>query len=149
MKKLLLSFMLVLAALIAAPETRAQGYSAYGVDYLLTGGTNIVAAATTATYNLGIGCFRQNTVNIGVSFSATGTNSSTITLKFSDSNDGTTWFTNNPAYTIVMTAADTGTVTTQTNLNVGAVGQIRLQSIQNANATVPLTNVLVNFSTKR
>jgi len=149
MKKLLLSFMLVLAALVAAPDTRAQGYSAYGVDYLLTGGTNVVAAATTATYTGVIGCFRQNAVNVGVSFAATGTNSSTVTIKFSDSNDGSNWYTNNPNYTIVMTANGTATVTTQTNLNVGAVGQIRLESIQNANGSVPLTNVLVNFSTKR
>src|SRR2546426_12258892 len=95
MKRFLRS-LIALIALAAVSTARAQGYSGYSAEILLSGGTNNIAAATTNTYTTGnvMSLTRQREVGLVFSFNLQSASSSTHTILFSSSVDGTNWKTN-------------------------------------------------------
>jgi len=137
--------------LFCSLPARAQSYSAYSAETLLAGGTNNIAANTTKTYTAGttIGLKRQREVALSFAFNLTGAASSTHQVLFSSSLDGLTWKTNDAGYTLTLTANGASTVVFTTNLTVGAIGYLRLESIANTNATLAVTNLAVLYSIKR
>lgn len=149
--KRFLSSLIALIALAAVSTARAQGYSAYSAEILLSGGTNNIAAAATNTYTTGnvMSLTRQREVGLLFSFNLQSASSSTHTILFSSSVDGTNWKTNDAGYTLSLAANGTSTVLFTTNLTVGAIGYLRLESISNTNAAIALTNLAVLYSIKR
>jgi len=149
-KNLFRSALLLGAMLTLALPAAGQGYNAYAVQTLLTGGTNIVTAASSNVVSGSIITLtRQREVAIQASFAAVGTNDSTITFWLQPSVDGSTFDTSkNLTHNFTVAANGTSTVNITTNITVGAVGYLRL-AINNPNATMALTNVSVKASIKR
>ena len=150
MKKLILSFLALAATIFAGATAHAQGgYSAYGAQTLVAGGTNNVAAATTNSYTGVLTLTRQREVALQISFSSTGTNTSSIVFVLDPSVDGNTYDTANNDYNVTIAANGTNVVPFVTNLTVGAIGYLRLASVENPNGASALTNVSVIYSIKR
>src|SRR2546422_11682280 len=100
--KRFLSSLIALIALAAVSTARAQGYSAYSAETLLSGGTNNIPAATTNTYTTGnvMTLTRQREVGLLFSFNLQRASSSTHTILFSSSVGGTNGKTNAAGYTL-------------------------------------------------
>ena len=140
MKKLIIASIVALFAVALTPQAKAQSQSL---------GTPTVAAATTATVgtnNVATVTKQQNVVLAFTSrLSAAGT--SNLVYTFSRSIDGT-YYDAITKYTITIPATGTTTNTYSTNLNVGGFMYLRLDSIDNFNATGVLTNYAIRYSVK-
>lgn len=151
MKRLSPLLLTALIALIAALPARAQGYTGYSAEVLVAGGTNNIAGATTNTYSAGnvMTLTRQREVGLSFVFGLTGAATSTHQVLFSSSLDGLNWKTNDAGYSLTLTANGTATTVFNTNLTVGAVGYLRLESFANTNASQAVTNLYILYSVKR
>ena len=119
------------------------------ITTVLDGTTFIVPAATTSNYTTVVFDTRkQKDLTIEGSFKSTGTNSSTITFTLQPSLDVAT-FDTAKVWTWTVTANGTSTAVGTTNIATGGAGFVRLSSIQNANATQGLTNILVRSAFKK
>ena len=140
---------LVLFALaLLFPAAKAVGqYSV--VTSVLDGTTFIVPANTTSNYTTVVFDTRkQKDLMLESSFKSTGANTSTITFTLQPSLDGVT-FDTIKVWTWTVTATGTSTAVGTTNIATGGAGFVRLASIQNANATQGLTNILVRSAVKK
>lgn len=119
------------------------------VTSVLDGTTFIVPAATTSNYTTVIFDTRkQKDLMLEGSFKSTGANTSTITFTLQPSLDGVT-FDTTKVWTWTITAAGTSTAVGSTNIATGGAGYVRLASIQNANGSQGLTNILVRSAIKK
>ena len=108
--------------------------------------TNLIAAATTNTVNTA--AFVATTVGqvvITPSFNLTTNGTGTAAFVFGTSIDGTTF--DGPTYTVNVAEAGTTTVSVSSNINIGAFGFMRLNSIANPSAAV-LTNAVIKYTVK-
>ena len=142
-KKLLLAAGLPAAIGLAVPQdTSAQQYKTDTVAI-----TNTVAAATTTTVSTATYVVtKTDEVAVTGQLKLTAAGTGTATLVFETSPDGTTY--NGPTHTINITCAGTVTASTTSNLNVGALGYIRLKSIGNPDDDGVVTNVAIKYTTK-
>lgn len=135
-----------LALLLTAGKAFGQ-YSV--VTTALNGGAFQVPANTTSNYTTIIfDARKQKDLMVEGSFKSTGANTSTITFTLQPSLDGVT-FDTTKVWTWTITAAGTSTAVGSTNIATGGAGYIRLASIQNANGSQGLTNILVRYAVKR
>lgn len=140
-----LIYLVFLLALVGA--VHAQQYSVAphfvpstnGASTTLNGGTNNIAAATTNTYNSVITLTKYDEVALQPIFQLTGAGTSAVVFRFSKSVDGTN-FIADASRTISVTAAGTTVVSGISNQLVGAVGYLRLDTIENPNASA-VTNL--------
>ena len=115
----------------------------------LNGGAFQVPANTTSNYTtIVFDTRKQRDVMVEGSFKSTGANTSTITFTLQPSLDGVT-FDTTKVWTWTITAAGTSTALGSTNISTGGAGYIRLASIQNANGSQGLTNILVRYAVKK
>lgn len=139
MKTLLRTLLAV--AVLAASSTWLHAQS-YGVNTVISGGTNNVAATATNTYTLPVMNLRQDEqIGVFISFKMPVAGNSNCTVRFARSLNGTTWET---TPSLVVTATTTNFCT---NLTFGAVGYLRPATVENVNI-VALTNVTVSYSIK-
>ena len=112
-----------------------------------TGTSNNVAAASTNLYLLTLDATEQ--LNVGFIYSAkcVATNGTTTSIVFDSSIDGTTWQSN--TYTFSVAQNGTTPVAMCTNIPVGGVNYLRLQSIGNPGSVGALTNITFQYSAKR
>jgi hypothetical protein len=154
MKKKLLLVLAMIALLVAVliPASQAQGYNAYAVQTLVSGGTNTVAVSTasTAYASTVMNLSRQREVPILISVKSDRTNDLTMTFHFDVSVDGSTWFTNHTSpYSVSVAANGTTAVVVATNVVNGGFGYMRLGYVNNLNGTAVLTNLNVQYGIKR
>ena len=138
-------FTLFLAVLaFAAVSASAQNWTRI-IDP--TGTSNNVAAASTNSYLLTLDATDQ--LNVGFCYSAkcVATNSTTTTITFDSSIDASLWQSN--AYTFTIAQSGTTPVTLVTNVSVGGVNYLRLNSIGNPGSVGALTNITFQYSAKR
>jgi len=112
-----------------------------------TGTSNNVAAASTNSYLLMLDATEQ--LNVGFMYSAkcVATNGTTTTITFDSSIDGSTWSSN--VYTFTIAQNGTTPVSLCTNIPVGGVNYLRLNSIGNPGSVGALTNITFQYSAKR
>lgn len=139
---------LMLAAvlgLFAIPAAQAQYVI---IPTTVNGGTNYVEQGTTATHYSGelLSVANAREVAIMTSFKLTGAGTDNITLKFDSSIDNVNW--ESDEHTIVVPATGTTTKVAITNITIGAVGFLRLASVQNAAASQDVTNLVVKAAIK-
>ena len=144
----------LLAFLAGAFNAGAQQYQAVPVAVTngsslawtgMNGPTNAIAATTTNTCASVVALTKYDEVAIELTGKLVGAGTSAINSTWSVSSDGSNFTA--ARYVISLTAAGTTTQTWVTNLNVGAVGYLRLDTIGNANATAA-TNVAVRVWVK-
>lgn len=142
--KTLIIAALTLCALAFVPVVQAQGYFP---TTALAGGTNNVAATTTNTSFAVILSSQGRGPYMAVqpSFKLIGAGTSAVVFKFDESVDGTIW--DLAAHTISVTASTTNVVTTLAPITLGAIGYLRLTTIENPNATA-ITNLTLKYVTK-
>lgn len=143
MKKLLL--ILGLLALVALPA-QAQ-YRRYIGPQPIVSGTQIYLAATTNTVNTTIDARESEYVALFIQFRLLGAGTSNIVFTLQRSLDRTT-FETAQNYKFTVAASGTNSVDILTNINVGSVGFLRLNTIENT-ATNIMTNVVVNYTLKQ
>ena len=119
------------------------------ITTVLDGTTNHVHALTTSNYTTVVFDTRkQKDLTIEGSFKSTGANTSTMTFTLQPSLDGIT-FDTTKVWTWTIAATGTSTAVGTTNISTGGAGYVRLASIQNANATYLITNILVRLAFKK
>jgi len=122
---------LILTTIAAALIASANSYQVTTVD--VTSGNAVLEVTTSAN------------AGIVFSYSLTDAGTNDVTLLFFGSVDGQT-FNTTPDFTLTLTANGTNTVTTSTDLNVGALGWWQC-TVSNAN-TAPITNAVLKLATK-
>jgi hypothetical protein len=140
MKKILTS---LAAVAILATVAQAQQYTAAS----LTVTSNIAAASTNSPASAVRAVTRNRHAAIATSFAMTGAGTPNVVFSFSRSADGTNYETT-PSLVITNAANGTNTVTSITNLDLGAAGWLKLVSVANTNASTAITNLAVKVSTK-
>jgi hypothetical protein len=88
--------------------------------------------------------------NVAVQVQAKGANASSagaVTFSFITSVDGTS-YESVATRTLALALSGTSTITACTNWNLGAMGYIKLTSVQNADSTYLITNIVVKCSSK-
>ena len=131
--------------LLGSFTARAQQYNPTAPSVYfggLNGGTNIIAAATTNTYNAKLGLTKYDEVALELSFAYTGAGTGVQTFNLVPSNDGVAKATTGQVYSFAVAGNGTNTVDLLTNLYVGAPGYLILTTGANTNATLVATNVL-------
>lgn len=133
----------VILGLLCAASAQAQ-YTIQSTT--LNGGTNNVAASTTATMTAPVLSFTRSTYGtVQASYVLTGAGTSAVVFTFDESLDGTTWVPS--TRTLSVTASGTTAVSGLSNYLMGGSGYLRLKSVNNANATA-VTNLAIKFSYK-
>lgn len=112
-----------------------------GIPIITTGISNALATAY-------IDCRGQQNVGIAVTFDFASATTSNLVYTFSRSLDKTNWDTVN-TYALTVAGNGTNIITCVTNLNVGGIGWMRLNSINNTDASITATNLGVVYSIKR
>jgi len=147
-KNLLAAVAAVALLALSAPRAAAQQYLSSPVAGLAAG-TNNIPATTTSNYNATIGLTKYGDAALTINFKLTGSGTENVITTVDQSVDGTNWETKAP---FLWTNAANGTtlVSVTTNMNVGAVGYLRLKSINNGSAQA-VTNLqfLVTVKPKR
>lgn len=143
------SLLLLCVLCASALNSQAQWANGFAVTTIMNGGTNVVGL-TTNTYNAGVlTANRSEHLAIAVQytfFAAPVGVTPTVILRLNRSLDGSNWET---AVPIILTMSGaTNTCTWVTNVVVGSVPYLRLQSIENTNSAV-LTNVFLWAGVKR
>lgn len=110
----------------------------------LDGGTNNIAATTTNSYSFSYHV-RGSQISVQPVFKLTGAGTTALVFVLDTSLDNSNWKTS--AHRIGLAAAGTTSVTTISNITVGAIGYVRLASVENDNANA-VTNLTVIFSSK-
>ena len=112
-----------------------------------TGMSNNIAVASTNSYLLTLDATEQ--LNVGFLYSAKcmATNGTTTTITFDSSIDGSLWQSN--AYTFSIAQNGTTPVTLCTNIPIGGVNYLRLNSIGNPASVGAVTNITFEYSAKR
>ena len=141
MKKLFLAIIALAAVSLTADAQSAASYQ--GIS------TPTVAAATTATVSTNnvIGTIKQQNLALAFTFKLSASGTSNVVYTFARSIDGANYDTITK-YTITIPATGTSTNTFSTNLNVGGFTYLRLDSIDNFNATGVLTNIATGYAIK-
>lgn len=145
-----LAGLIIMAAIIAfAFDAQAQQYT---VTTLLNGGTNNVAGASTNSYSSATyvvpGIAKYSDVAIQISGKGLdATNAAAWSVVFDKSVDGVTWGNNSPL-TIAVTPAGTAVRTVVTNITLGPIGYLRLNSILNLSSADAITNITVKVAVK-
>lgn len=141
-----------LAALLAGPSAPASDYKAD--ELIITNGidntylTNTVAAASTnSSLAVGISCKENNHLALSIRTKLAGSGSTAVNYLFTGTVDGTNYSSATYA-TVSVTPNGTTAVQTITNLDVSGLAAIRLESIQNPNASA-LTNLQFNVGRKK
>lgn len=148
MKKLLSLMLVVFALALLSSGAQAQSYNLVSILTPPTGGTNNIAASTTnsSTYAVRLDApIKSQHIGLQATFKLTGSGTSASVFVFDKSLDGANWETG--AYRLSATANGTSSVTAVTNFQVGAIGYLRLSSIENPNGTA-MTNIVVKYSQK-
>jgi hypothetical protein len=141
MKKLLL----VVALGFAVFAAQAQQYTIGQIAC-----TNIVYDNVTQTSNMGsaVTVTRYDEIGVQASYQCSGAETGNTIFTFVGSVDGTNYATTSPWSMSVLNNGNT-LVCTNATFNVGAVGYIKLLSIQCANTdAVNVTNITVRYSLK-
>jgi hypothetical protein len=141
----IMQILICVAALFAAVQTTsAQQYQATS----LTLSGNSINGSATSTENATVVLTKQDIVALALT--AQGGNAGqagNVTASFSASVDGSSW---QSAYTTVVVAASGNTaVTTVSPVTVGAIGYLRLASIQNSSNGAITPTVKVSVKPKR
>lgn len=136
---------ILLMAFAWLPNAEAQSYNLPMTE--LNGGTNNVAKATTnATLNVIMTATRSDAIAIQPIFKLDTNGTEVVVFSFDHSIDGANW--QSAATTLSITANGTNTVTGITNVTLGAVGFVRLRSIENPNTDGAITNLVLRYATK-
>lgn len=106
----------------------------------------IINASTTSNYTASVTLTKHDNVALLWQFKHMGAGTDNCILTLEQSIDGTNWETTNKK-TITVAATGTTQVNVVTNLSMGAVGYLRVKSVQNGVADV-LTNLTVKVVTK-
>lgn len=137
---------LAILAAVALCASAAQAQQ-YAVATAYSSGTNTIATNGTVTNNFVIAATKVTDIGLAISARAVGAATGNITATFARSLDGTNWV-STPNITLAVAANGTNPVTAVTNITVGAVGFLRLNTVAYADPTSVLTNVSVTFSRK-
>jgi hypothetical protein len=140
----------------AAPRAHAQsanpGLTYQGPTTLINGGTNVVAANSTNTYNLRVDVPRADTVTFFASAKPLSSNSIAFTMYLQRSVDGTTWDTYFP-YTLNVTGttntASTNVVSIVTNIPLGGIPFLKITTGGNTDFNGIMTNLTLKYGFKR
>jgi hypothetical protein len=133
---------IILAVTALAVGVQAQQYSATEV---YTSSTNSIGTNATVTNNVTITATKSSDVGLAITARGASGATNTVTASFSRSLDGTNWAT---FITLPVTMSGTNLVTAVTNVSVGAVGFLRLNTVANADVAATATNVSVRVSRK-
>lgn len=137
-----------LALLAFSPCAKAQ----WNLQLPVPGGTNNCTATTTNTTfttSQPTAAFTvppQTDLPIQIVFKLTGSGTSACVFKFDESADNVNWKAN--AYSVTVTANGTSTVNNTGNFNIKGMPFLRLQTIENPNASA-ITNLLVQCIEKQ
>jgi len=135
---------LCLLTLFVIPAAEAQQYDILSTLY--AGGTNNLAAATTnSTAAKVIGLAKYDQVAIDIKFKLVGSGTSDVVFKLDEGLDNSNWVANKR--TIAVTANGTGTVYFCTNYTVDTTGYLRLNVVENPNASA-ITNLQIRAYVK-
>lgn len=140
---LLLGSFTVMAQQYNPFATTAYFATTNGATTLLNGGTNVLAANSTNTYNSRIGITKYDEVSLEISYAYTGAGTGVQTFNFAASNDGTNPATAGQTWSMALAGNGTSRVTLITNIYVGCSGYLILQTGANTNATLVDTNLMV------
>jgi len=125
--------------------TAAVSAQQYTLTTLLSA-TNTVAASTSSNYTASATLTKHDNVALLLSFTHAGAGTDACTFTFDRSLDGSTWETT--GNWVVSVAANGNTqVNVVTNLSLGAVGYLRIRTIDNGVAE-DMTNIVVKVATK-
>jgi len=141
--------LILIVALLALACARSQAQVRYSLVTLLAGGTNNVGAPATNSYSLPINCTAQTEVPLLFKLTCSGTNSYNVGFFLSRSVDGTNWDSSTAPIQIPVAANGTNSVLLSTNLVVGAMGWLRLDTVANTNDASYVTNLVVVYGIKR
>lgn len=142
--KLFKQLFVLLVLLVLVFPAAAQSYSVNSTT--LAGGTNNVPlASTNAAVAIVIPVVRANNVAITASFKLTGAGTTAVVFRLDESVDGSTW--ESSAHSLSVTPAGTTTVVGVGNVAVNGIGYLRLQTIENPNAT-SVTNLVFKYGFK-
>jgi len=129
---------------LCALSARAQQYDILATLY--AGGTNNVAAATTnSTAAKVIGVSKYDEIAIDVKLKLTGSGTSDIVFKLDEGLDNSNWLANRRTITVTPTGGTA--VYFCTNITVNSLGYLRLNVIENPNATA-ITNLQIRAYVK-
>lgn len=120
----------------------------YTVTSLTLATNGVPASSTDAGDSSAVTVTKQ--AEVGIACTAQGSNASSsgnVTFTFVTSLDGTTYQTTGTR-TVVVALAGVAAVTTVTNFYLGPIGYLKLTSVQNADSTYLITNLVVKASQK-
>lgn len=125
--------------LTIAPSVNGQSVTYDTPTTSLTGGTNNVSATTTNTsFSVIIDAPRSTYVGLQPVFSLTGAGTSAVVFKFDKSLDRVHW--ESGGATVSVTANGTNVVTAASSVTLGAIGYLKLTTVENPNASA-ITNL--------
>ncbi len=139
---------LAILAITAAVTFSAQAQ--FSTQQLFTSGNASIASSgsTNIPANVAVITARKNSnVGIEASFKQSGASTNNVVFNFARSLDGVNYETT-PSVVITAPANGTNSVVAVTNVSLGAVGALKLQSISNGSASTTTTNAVVKFSIK-
>ena len=141
MKKILTMLALAVAAL--APAHAQQ----YAVSTAYSSSTNSIGTNATVTNNVTISATKVADIGLGVTARGASGATGNITATFARSLDGTNWV-SSPTITVAVPLSGTNVVTAVTNITLGAVGYLRLNTVANGDPASVATNVAVKVAKK-
>ena len=126
-------------------NAQAYGYGSLTISAATTAG----AATSTLTGSPIMDVTKIQNVTLFTKFGFSSSNLSNIVYTISQSYDKTNWNTISPIVWTVTAAAGTGVQRASTNINVGGIGYLKLETIQNTHASAVLTNSAFVYTIKR
>lgn len=144
-------FTTLIALLALAVPALAQDY---GVVTPSLGALTQITAGATSNLTVNIDCRKQQNVAVKLSFCQPdeGVVYTNLVATFSKSIDGTTFATRDAdklTWTLALQAGGaTNMVYATTNFNVGGIGYLRLESLQNREETNYVTNIVFSYAIK-
>lgn len=141
MKKLLFALVAILSLSLTGLAQTA------GVYTILTGGTNVIAAATTNTPGSTFAVSEYDTVDVQITLKASTTNESAVTFYFTKSLDSTT-YESTPSLSAEVTPNGTAEVSKVFTFAVPGAATLKLSHAANANANGYVTNVAMKWRVK-
>jgi hypothetical protein len=143
-KLIVASAMLMLAMLFSVPDTHAQQYDISALT-LATNGLEATAGVTTNTTAV-ITATKYDELALSVTGAATGANTGNLIVYFTGSVDGTN-YSRYPIHSVSVIMNGTTAVTGVTNVPLGSVGYLRVDSMTNSGAAA-ITNITIRVGKK-
>lgn len=137
----------ILSLIAAAAVTLTSFAQTAGVYTILSGGTNALAYASTNALGSTFAVSDYDNVGIQVSSAASAATVGTLTFRFAESLDSTT-YDSTARHVINLTLASATTVAFVTNIAIPSAAVLKLTAIENACTNGYATNITVKWRVK-